>query len=63
MNKLQRAVKGKVIKELVNDTYYGYTLIRFTDGTFLKFVPYTTGSHNDRWEAINVTYHDEVNDD
>lgn len=59
MNKLQKQVKGKVVKTIENDTYYGVTRIYFTDGTYLHLTPYATGSHNDRWEAIHVTFFEE----
>lgn len=59
MNKLQKQVKGKVVEKLENDSYYGTTRIWFTDGSHLRLVSYTTGSHNDRWSAIQATYFEE----
>jgi hypothetical protein len=63
MNKTQRAVKGKVIQELVEDSYYGVVSIRFHDGSYLMLTPFENGIHNDRWLAIMPTYFDGESDE
>lgn len=56
MNKVEKALVGKTIKLVNNNTYYGFCTVIFTDGTTAKFKTYSTGVHNDRWEAISIEY-------
>jgi hypothetical protein len=58
LKKEEKALKGKVVKRFENDSYYGVVRIHFTDGSYIHLTPYTTGAHNDRWSAIQGTYHE-----
>jgi hypothetical protein len=58
--KPEKQIVGKTIKAVSNNTQYGTCEILFTDGTRARFNGYTTGSHNDRWTAISITYRDEA---
>lgn len=60
-NRGGRKYEGKVVAELKEDSYWGTVHIYFTDGSFIRMSPYTTGSHNDRWSAIDVTYFEKEN--